>query len=666
MFENLTIRQKLQYSFMGIAIITIITGILAIYFTINIANSGENLGVKLAPIGDAAMEIKLTATTGHLWFEEIMSGDTNEDIQDVWKLFNETLWYCNAILEGDENDEGIFYRVDDPEIRRKIESVRNDVEEFVETAHSRYATLSGSVSIGSEVDQKFDEHYQEIQALLSELIQENKTQNNVILQLGEAKYLLANGHLFLEELITGDESIDIEDVLDNFETAQSYVDDIEKSLDKKKSEKLKKELNKFIKTTETRYKKTEKGTISGSIADQNFDKQFDKFIREADEAEGLIQDYMDENAANMKTQRIVSIILMVLVCILAIVVALVIASKITKNIVNTLGGTMREIVHVVNKVANGDLTVEIKNKGKNIGLMSSMEKMTDNLKVLMSDITLSAQNLVNASQQISSNSIQLSQGASEQAASTEEVSTSMEEMAANIEQNSQNATETEKIAVRTSQYLENGGDAVFDTVKAMKNITEKISVISEIAEKTDLLAINAAIEAARAGESGKGFAVVASEVRKLAEHSLKAATEIDQLSSSGVAIAEKSGKLLTEIIPEIKKTTALIQEISASSKEQNTGINQVNSAIQQLNSVTQQNAASAEEFSSSSEELIQQAEKLKNIIKKFNVENTLKTEETASETLKNNENQKKITPPPPAPDGINIDLKDRDGEYERY
>jgi methyl-accepting chemotaxis protein len=190
----------------------------------------------------------------------------------------------------------------------------------------------------------------------------------------------------------------------------------------------------------------------------------------------------------------------------------------------------------------------------------------------------------------------------------------MEQIVSNINQNADNAKQTEKIASQASVDIFNGYKSVTITVDAMKTIAEKITVVGEIAEKTDLLAINAAIEAARAGEHGKGFAVVAAEVRKLAENSQTAAREINNLSKSSVKIADESGLLLQKLVPDIQKTAILVQEITASSIEQNSGASQVNNAIMQLNMVTQKNASASEEMSSSAEELANQAEQLKDLI----------------------------------------------------
>ncbi len=232
--------------------------------------------------------------------------------------------------------------------------------------------------------------------------------------------------------------------------------------------------------------------------------------------------------------------------------------------------------------------------------------------------SLSASDNVSAgSEELSAGAEQMSAGASEQAASAQQASASTEQMAANIKQNADNAAQTQKIAQQSSLDAQASGAAVNRAVQAMQTIAEKIGFVQEIARQTDLLALNAAVEAARAGEHGRGFAVVASEVRKLAERSQTAAAEIGGLSGQTVKAAQEAGAMLEKLVPDIKKTAELVEEISAACREQDVGADQMNQAIQQLDKVIQQNASAAEEISSTSEELAAQAEKLQTSIAFF-------------------------------------------------
>ena len=228
-----------------------------------------------------------------------------------------------------------------------------------------------------------------------------------------------------------------------------------------------------------------------------------------------------------------------------------------------------------------------------------------------------ARNLVAASDQLSATAQALSQGAAEQSASVEETSASMEQMSSSIAQNNENARVTGDIASRTARETVDGGRAVGETVAAMKQIAQKISIIDDIAYQTNLLALNAAIEAGRAGEHGKGFAVVAAEVRKLAERSQVAAEEISQLAGRSVGLAERAGTLLEGIVPSIQKTADLVQEIAAASAEQNSGVGQIDIALNQISQAVQQNAAASEQLASTSEEVNAQALELQSMMAVF-------------------------------------------------
>ncbi|UEM15035.1 methyl-accepting chemotaxis protein [Bradyrhizobium barranii subsp. barranii] len=311
----------------------------------------------------------------------------------------------------------------------------------------------------------------------------------------------------------------------------------------------------------------------------------------------------------------------------SLVIGLIAAIWISLSISRGLG----RAVGLAGAVADGDLSQSIKvTSNDEIGdLVTSLNSMVEKLKQIVAEALTAAQNVSAGSQELSASAEQLSQGATEQASSAEEASSSMEEMASNVKQNADNANQTEKIAAQSAKDAEASGVAVGRAVNAMQTIAEKITIVQEIARQTDLLALNAAVEAARAGEHGKGFAVVASEVRKLAERSQAAAADIGTLSTETVKVAREAGDMLSKLVPDIKKTAELVQEITAACREQDVGSAQINQAIQQLDKVGQQNASASEQVSSTSEELASQAEQLQSTISFFRIEHAGRGEAAA-------------------------------------
>jgi methyl-accepting chemotaxis protein len=310
--------------------------------------------------------------------------------------------------------------------------------------------------------------------------------------------------------------------------------------------------------------------------------------------------------------------LMAIAALLGLSGLIVIGVVVTRSVTVPLTGA----VSLAERVARGDLraTEDVTRRDEIGSLQAAMSAMAGKLAQVMGEVRAGAEALTAASGQVSATAQTLSQGTGEQAASVEETTSSLEEMSASIVQNAENSRQTESLAREAAASAEESGKAVAQTVAAMSSIAERISIIQEIAYQTNLLALNAAIEAARAGEHGKGFAVVAAEVRKLAERAQKAAKEIGELSGSSLEVAERSGRLLVELVPTIRKTAHLVQEVSAASQEQSSGVSQVTKAMGTVDGVTQRNASAAEELSSTAEEMASQAEALDSLIKFFQVD----------------------------------------------
>ncbi len=301
--------------------------------------------------------------------------------------------------------------------------------------------------------------------------------------------------------------------------------------------------------------------------------------------------------------------------------ALALAILIIIVISRAIRGPLAKGLDFARAIETGDLTQRIAlDQHDELGnLASALNNTAEKLNEIVAQVKLTGDNVSVGNQQLSQSAQEMSQGATRQAASAEEVSSSVEEMASNIKQNADNAVQTEQIAQQSAKEAAESGKTVSDAVTAMKIIAEKITIIEEIARQTNLLALNAAIEAARAGEAGKGFAVVASEVRKLAERSAQAASEITALSSTTVDKAEQAGSMLVRLVPNIQRTADLVAEIRAASDEQSKGVEQINQAIMDLDKVIQQNASGSEEIASTSEEISAQALKLQDAISYFKV-----------------------------------------------
>ncbi len=278
---------------------------------------------------------------------------------------------------------------------------------------------------------------------------------------------------------------------------------------------------------------------------------------------------------------------------------------------------LRATADLADGISNGDLRADVVPRSEQDALGNAFKRMSENLRRTIREVRTGIRLLSAASSQVAATSQSLSNGTGDQAASVEEATSSLEEMTASIAQNASSSRQMEKMALRGAEDAEASAGAVAETLGAMRSIAERISIVEEIAYQTNLLALNAAIEAARAGEHGRGFSVVAAEIRRLAERSQAAAKEIRSMAGTSVGVAERSGRLLVELVPAIKKTAELVQEVAAASDEQATGVEQINRAMGQVDDVAQRNASAAEQLASTAQEMAAQSESLRQELDNF-------------------------------------------------
>ena len=401
MLTNMRLKNKLIITFILGALLTASTGLLGLYFTTTVGEEGKNIGLRLAPLGDAAMEIKLAAANAHLTLEEVINQrDSGAKIEDVWKSLDESLWYADAILQGAENSEGHFYPSEDPQVREKISAVKEKLIKFISISHQRYV-LKKDFGVGTAIDQEFDLLYQEIQAKLSQVRQYSSGSKALLITrlAGEAQYSTANGHLLLEELLSGDDENQLGDIVSDFNKALSNMRSLN-TLTPEKDTQIIESITALIKMAKTRVHEAGQATVMAREADQKFNELFTAFIQEADEAEELIHHQMVKSEMILERDLLQSQWVLIIFSLVAFILALYFAISLTRSVTKQVGGDPQDLIEVAADVAKGKIDRSFHEVGEDLtGIKAAMLQMVGSLKakqmlvekIALGDLTVEVQ-----------------------------------------------------------------------------------------------------------------------------------------------------------------------------------------------------------------------------------------------------------------------------------
>ncbi len=634
-FRRLSITAKLLVIFLASGLLVAGMGLLALFAAADLAKRGEVVGGELAPLADAAMEIKLTATTAHLYFEEIMSGDTGEDINNVWALLEQTQFYVDAIAKGGSNDEGTFIAATDPKVIAAMPAVQQALTDFRASAKQRYANLGQDAGAGSAADEAFDASFDVLVTAadaVEEMLHDGMEQGLVALRgaqtLAIATLIIAGisaaagcGVVFLlfqrlvaarlgtlvritEALAAGDTTVTI--------PRQSMDDEIKVMFDA-----FEQFRGALIEQAELKRAELESSAASGQRRRASDRLTADlqagiAAVMQGNLGRRIVDDFEQDELRQLARQ--------------------------VNGLLSAMDAGLTGTGRVLSALAQADLTQRV--EGQFTGAFAELQNNTnavgDRLSKVMGELQETSRRLKTATGEILAGSNDLSERTSRQAAMVEQTAATVEQLSSNVGANSARAQEADRAVGSASRIAVESGSAMEAAKAAMEKISTSsakisniIGLIDDIAFQTNLLALNASVEAARAGEAGKGFAVVAVEVRRLAQSAAEASSEIKQLIDlsvgevkAGTQVVLQIGERITALHSSVSESAKLIGEIASAGRQQAVAIDEVNVAVRQMDEITQHNAALVEQTNAAIEQTEAQAGELDRIVAVFTIDDT--------------------------------------------
>lgn len=654
MFNKLSLAKKLIFGFGGVLTLLLSISLFSFY-TIDTSSDGFKNYRELARDTNLMGRVQANMLMIRMNVKDFIITGSEKDLDDYAKYFKLT----DGFMETAQTN------IQDPERARLIDQADEQLRDYHKAFKKvEKARETRNFLVIESLDMKGPLMEKALTKIM-ESARKDKDMTAAYYAGISMKHLLL-GRLYMAKFLDDNEQSRVDRTLEELSMMQKYLNVLDQELQNRQRRDL---LSKIIEAKGVYiqdFKKLVKVIVDRNDVIQNtLDTLGLKIAKEIEDAKLSVKKDQDILGPEVQAANDQAIIAISIISIISIIIGFLLTWQIIRSVMSQLGADPTEVQVLAEAIADGDLSMDLSSvdEKQRVGVYAAMINMQQKLIEVVQQIQGNSEQISSAATQVSATAGSLSEATSEQAASVEQTSASVEEMGASISQNSENAQTTDKIASASAIAASEGGEAVVGTVQAMTQIAEKISIIEDIAYQTNMLALNAAIEAARAGDHGKGFAVVAAEVRKLAERSQIAASEISTLTDDSVKVAEKAGNLLEKMVPDITKTAELVQEISAASEEQSSGVGQITSAMQQLDKVTQQNAAGSEELAATAEELQAQSENMQQVVGFFRLamSGTLQSVHTPVVSPKSAESLQSTTPA-----AIAAVSKVDESKFERY